>query len=877
MLGRILGHYTVLDKLGEGGMGVVYRAFDTHLNRPVAIKVLRPESIADPERKRRFVQEAQSASALNHPNIITIHDISTAHGMDFIVMEYIAGKTLDQLIGRKGLLVGEALKYAVQIGDALARAHAKGIVHRDLKPTNVMVTDDGLVKVLDFGLAKLTEPSETDELAPTKTLKPRTEEGAIVGTVAYMSPEQAEGKRVDARSDIFSFGSVLYEMITGRRAFQGETKLSTLTAILREEPKPLREVLETAPREVERVITHCLRKDPSRRFQHMDDVKTLLEELKEESDSGRLISGAPGAKKPARRWVLAAAIIAGAFLLAGVAGVMWWLGKPKPPARQPIFTQLTDQPGQELYPSLSPDGKSLLYASRASGNWDIYLQRVGGKNPINLTKSSPADDTQPAFSPDGEQIAFRSERGGGGIFVMGATGESVKRLTDFGYEPAWSPDGKQIVFATAGIADPADRPTVSQLWSVNVDSGQKRPVTTKEVVQDAVQPDWSPHGYRIAYWGLRGGQRDIWTVSADGKQPVPVTQDAYTDWSPAWSPDGAYLYFSSDRGGSMNLWRVPIDERSGKVLGPLEAIMTPSPYSGLLSISRDARRVAYVQQVSTRNLQKIGFDPGAEKLLGQPVWITQGSKQVAWSDLSQDGEWLTFSMYGKQEDIFVIKTDGTELRQLTDDIHRDRAPRWSPDGKRIAFYSNRSGKYEIWTINPDSSGLQQLTYTSGGGVLYPVWSPDGTRLAYTIAGGTPFIMEVAKSWKDQSPQPLPPLSEPNMSFEVWSWSPDGRKLAGHVRRAGGVSSGVTIYSLASRKLERLADIGVYPVWLKDNRRLLFAHQGKLYLVDSQSKKPREVFSVAPHSILLPALSRDNRQIYFTLSTTEADIWLMTLE
>jgi hypothetical protein len=230
--------------------------------------------------------------------------------------------------------------------------------------------------------------------------------------------------------------------------------MSTLTAILREEPKPVREVLETAPREVERVITHCLRKDPNRRFQHMDDVKTLLEELKEESDSGRLISGPPGAKKPVRRWVLAAAIAAATLLVAGAAGVIWWLGESKPPARQPIFTQLTDQPGQELYPSLSPDGKSLLYASRASGNWDIYLQRVGGKNPINLTKSSPADDTQPAFSPDSEQIAFRSERGApsgpGGIFVMGATGESVKRLTDFGYEPAWSPDGKQIVFASSG-------------------------------------------------------------------------------------------------------------------------------------------------------------------------------------------------------------------------------------------------------------------------------------------------------------------------------------------------------------------------------------------------------------------------------------------
>jgi serine/threonine protein kinase len=237
MTGQTISHYQVLEKLGEGGMGVVYKALDTHLDRFVAIKVLPPERVADPERKRRFVQEAKAASALNHPNIVTVHDITEDRGIDFIVMEHVAGKTLGQLIPRKGLPLSQTLKYAVQIADALAKAHAKGIVHRDLKPTNIMVTDDGLVKVLDFGLAKLTEPLAPDEFAPTRTMRagegPKTEEGTIVGTVAYMSPEQAEGKKVDSRSDIFSFGSLLYEMTTGRRAFQGETRLSTLSAILR--------------------------------------------------------------------------------------------------------------------------------------------------------------------------------------------------------------------------------------------------------------------------------------------------------------------------------------------------------------------------------------------------------------------------------------------------------------------------------------------------------------------------------------------------------------------------------------------------------------------------------------------------------------------
>ena len=275
LTGKSLGHYRILDCIGTGGMGKVYRAQDTHLDRSVAIKVLHSEAVADLERKRRFVQEAKSASALNHPGIVTIHDISQSEGVDFIAMEYITGKTLNQLIKRKGLPIGEVLKYAVQIADALAAAHAAGIVHRDLKPANVMVTEKGLVKVLDFGLAKLTEPAAGDKSGTPQTLEPLTEEGTIVGTVAYMSPEQAEDKKVDARSDIFSFGSVLYEMLTGRGAFQADSKITTLLAILHQEPEPIEDV----PPELDRVVRRCLRKDPERRFQHMGDVKVALEEL----------------------------------------------------------------------------------------------------------------------------------------------------------------------------------------------------------------------------------------------------------------------------------------------------------------------------------------------------------------------------------------------------------------------------------------------------------------------------------------------------------------------------------------------------------------------------------------------------------------------
>ncbi|MBZ5583554.1 MAG: protein kinase [Acidobacteriia bacterium] len=297
MIGTRVAHYQILEKLGEGGMGVVYKARDTHLERSVAIKVLLPEKVADENRRARFVQEAKAASALNHPNIVTIHDIAADAGVDFIAMEFVAGKTLDQLIGGTGFSLHDTMKYATQIADALTRAHESGIVHRDLKPANIMVDEHGLIKVLDFGLAKLTETVSKDEDAPTRTCGATTEEGTVVGTAAYMSPEQAEGKKVDARSDIFSFGAVLYEMVTGRRAFQGDSRMSTLAAVLRGEPRPI----EDAPQELEKMITRCLRKDPERRFQLMKDLRVELEELREESASGSPAAAAPRRKRRSRR------------------------------------------------------------------------------------------------------------------------------------------------------------------------------------------------------------------------------------------------------------------------------------------------------------------------------------------------------------------------------------------------------------------------------------------------------------------------------------------------------------------------------------------------------------------------------------------------
>ncbi len=871
MIGRTLGHFRIDAKLGEGGMGVVYKAWDSHLNRPVAVKVLPSQAMNDPERKRRFVQEARAASALNHPNIIHIYDIASEDGVDYIAMEYVDGPTLEQKIARQGLAVVEVVRYGVQIADALARAHRAGIVHRDLKPGNIMITgpasgSPGLVKVLDFGLAKLTEPTaaaaETDA---TATLAARSEEGAIVGTVAYMSPEQASGQSVDSRSDVFSFGAVLYEMVTGRRAFAGATKLSTLSAVLHKDPQPPAEIVGAAlPRALERIIARALRKDPERRWQHLGDLKLALEEMGEE----------PAADTPARgsrhRVVVYAALAVAAIL----AAIAMWLPRSPAARTQPNFrfVQITDQPGAEMFPSLAPDGRSLVYASQAAGNWDIWFQRVGSRNPINLTKDSPADDTQPAFSPDGERIAFRSDRDGGGIFVMGATGENTRRVSGFGYYPAWTPDGKRIFASTVMFYRPDLRYAYeSQVYAFDVEaSGSGRGKLITQGIHDAMQPSVSPHGHRIAYWHMAGGRRDVLTIPAVGGKPVAVTDDGHFDWNPAWSPDGKSLLFASDRGGSMNLWRVPIDEKSGVTQGPPEPVTTPSLFSAGASLSRDGRMIAYGQLHRNSNLYKVSLDP-VTLSAGPPVAVTKGSREMSTPTISPDGRWLAFASGGKREEIFLMRTEDGLVRQLTDDEHKDFVPAWSPDGRRISFFSNRSGKYEIWEIHPDGSGLRQITNTREPAVLQ-VWSPDGARVAWTVPHHPPSVQEVNPSGRRPAPQSLSQLAQPDKWFSTGSWEKGG--IAGYFVRADGSFAGIAVFVPDTGELRQLTASGSHPAWLHDGRRILFLDQGAILAVDAQTRQVRRVLDLgSAEPIFRHSVGPGDRTLYYTLSVVESDIWL----
>jgi eukaryotic-like serine/threonine-protein kinase len=878
MLGRILGHYRIDRELGSGGMGEVYAAEDLKLHRQVALKVLSAPISVDDERRQRFAREAQAVAALNHPNIVTIYSVEQSDGLHFLTMEIVVGQPLSRLIPHDGVPLERLLKLAIPLADAVSAAHQKGITHRDLKPANIMVGDDGRLKVLDFGLAKLKEgdPARAGVTSlPTRTV---TGEGRILGTVAYMSPEQAEGRTVDHRSDIFSLGIVLYELATGARPFNGDTSVSVLSSILKDTPRSITEINRTLPRDLARIVRRCLMKDPEERYQSAKDIRNDLQEVKQALDSGEVLTA--GAPAPAtgtnrkRRVLLMAG--GGGVAIAAVLAAFRFGPSLKQSAVTPapaMFTQLTLQKGVEEFPSLSPDGKWLVYASDAAGNFDIYLQSVGGQTPINLTKDSTAADQQPAFSPDGERIAFRSEREGGGIFLMGRTGESVNRITDRGYNPAWSAAGTEIAFGTENVVtDPGGRGLRSGLWIVNVDTGARRQIVT----DDAVQPSWSPAGSRIAYWAARGArrQRDILTIAAGGGSPVLVTDDAAIDWNPVWSPDGRYLYFSSERGGSMNLWRVSIDERSGRTLGPPQPVTVPSRFVAHISVSADGRRLAYTSVEFEQNVQRLTFDPVSEKIVGEPLWVTSGSKLWRNVDVVGDGQWIVLTSSRPQEDVFVARADGTGLRQLTNDSAFDRQARWAPDGKRIAFYSNRSGGWEAWTINPDGSGLTQVTRDAGA--HHPVWSHDGSRMAFSEIVDPVRVSTVdpRKAWESQTPERLP--NPPGGAWRATSWSPDGSRLAG-IESKSDEGVAVLVYSFASRSFTRLSDVGLAPYWLSDSRRLIFTKTpGTLAVIDRISRNVRDILSRPGQDLVLHAVSGDGRQLYLVLRGKQADIWMTTL-
>ena len=843
MIGREVDHYRILGQLGGGGMGVVYKAEDSRLQRTVALKFLPSALTRDPVAKSRFLQEARAASALDHPNVCTVYDVGEIEDDRlYLAMPAYDGETVKQKIERGPLAVEEAVDVAKQVAQGLAKAHRQGIVHRDIKPANLMVTGDGIVKILDFGLAKLAGAAGL------------TRSGLCVGTPSYMSPEQASGE-VDHRTDLWSLGVVLYEMLTGQLPFQAESDPEIVHAVLHADPAPLRRWRPDAPPELERIVSGLLRKRLADRYPSAESVLADLRAL-----GGPPTSGRPPAELPRKRWPAVLAALSVPLVLF----VLWRSRADRPPAIDGPVAQLTWQEGSERQPALSPDGTFLVYVKQDGGDTDLFWELTQGDNPRNLTEDSPADDSDPAVSPDGRQIAFRSERAGGGIFLMGATGESVRRLTDYGFHPAWSPDGREIAVAMTEFEDPGMRVDSSKLRVVPVEGGEGRLL----VREDGAQPSWSPDGRRIAYWSFSAatGQRSLWTVLADGSNPVRVLSGPHFLWNPVWSPDGRYLYFLSDRGGSRNLWRIQVDESTGKAEGEPEPMRAPSESLASLALARD--RIVYATLDSHANVERVAHDPARGSVEGTPAPVTRGSWSVRSISVSPDGGWIALDTSAPREDLFVVRSGGGERRQLTDDVHRDRSPRWSPDGSSILFYSNRGGKYEAWRIRPDGGGLEALTRLEQA-VYSPIWSPGGRSLVISLEFEGAATIDLGRPIDRRRPVPL----AKGLDFAAESWSPDGRWLAGYSDEAG-----IYLYSPGASRLDRLTDRGVNPTWLPDSRSLLYLDQGRLFRFDLESRTSRELMAPPPGSQLRwIGVSSDGRTLFLVRHEDGGDVWMLTLK
>jgi Tol biopolymer transport system component len=836
-------------------MGEVYRARDPRLGREVAIKVLPEDATADPERLRRFELEARAVGALSHPNLLAVFDTGRHEGAPFVVFELLEGKTLRACLGGGALPPPKALDYAIQMARGLAAAHEKGIVHRDVKPENLFLTRDGPLKILDFGLAKLRPPFDPGDVSSeTRTASVHTEARTILGTVGYMSPEQVRRSPADHRSDIFSFGVVLYEMLSGSRPFRGGTEAETMTAILNQDPPPLPEANGKVPVALERIMRHCVEKRPQDRFQSTRDLVFDLEALAQAGTAG-----APGwPLRRSRR--LRLAMVAGAAVLGllAVGGVVrsWlahglWNSRRTTPLRAVPLTSLS---GWEWYPALSPDGSHLAFSwnerGAFGGHGDIYVQLIGAGTPLRLT-TDPADDQSPAWSPDGRHIAFLRCLGSEqGVFTVPALGGPERKLQATACLPSvleegrsldWSGDGKLLAFPDRTSADGFS------IFLLSIETLEKRRLTFPPLEHQAdVRPVFSPDGRSVAFARFGGPTKpSLFVVPVAGGEPRPLSLgDAWTGGVPgghAWTPDGSSIVLSGPGTWvthSGSLWKVPA---SGGVPEPLGV---GGDNANQPSISRRGNRLAFVQTDIDTDTWEIGLS-GSPPRGHAPKKVISSSRRDDGPQLSPDGSKIAFeSARSASGEIWICDRDGTNALQLTFLGGYSGTPRWSPDGRSIAFDfstegqpdiyalgvagglprrltpeasfdavpswsgdgrwvyfgSNRTGSFQVWKVPADGGPAIQVT-KNGGFAAFE--SADGSRLYYAKFDAPGIWTVAANGGEEQPVHDLPPTG-------YWGYWDIGRQGLYFVNPEAKPRPTIELLDLATRRVTRIAELERQP-------------------------------------------------------------------
>ena len=713
--GAKLGSYEIQSPLGAGGMGEVYLGTQSSLGRQVAVKVLTSASASDPERLRRFEQEARAASALNHPNIISIYDVGRENTTAYIAMEFVDGRTLRALLESGPLTIKKTLQIAVQIADGLAKAHAAGIVHRDLKPENIMVTRDGFVKILDFGLAKLIKRLDSSPQNMTATVD--SQPGAVLGTAGYMSPEQARGELVDYRADIFALGSILYEMVTGKQPFRRDSTAQTLAAIIEDDPQPVVEINAKTPTSLRWVIERCLAKDPTERYSSTLDLARDLKNIRDHfSDATTSATPQPASRRKISKWLIPAAFAISGIILGAVSAL--WL-KPEPVLSSPSIHAITFS-GNDFAPSVSPDGHTVAFVSGRDGSFRIWLKQIDSGSETVLT--SGPDDSSPRFSPDGAWVLFIHS---GAAYRIPSIGGEPRKVLDNVGDAGWSPDGRQIAFVRFEGAK-------TKIGIASVQDGASRLIHEIENAHLA-SPSWSPDGRTIALISQVAGRVDIlhslFLISPDGRDvrqikcPLPGGQIS----SPTWAGGGQQVVYvvPESPGEAGNLESSNISSPGHVLLqdirnGSVRTLMRTQVPASRIEIAGTGR-VIFDSLTQRGNLSLFSNAP-ASPFGGR--WLTRGNSIDRQPYFSPDGASVIFSSSRAGDvDVWEALLKTGELRRLTDHPALDWDPFISSDNEHLVWSSNRSGNFEIWVAERDGSSPRQVSH-DGFDAENPVLSRD---------------------------------------------------------------------------------------------------------------------------------------------------------